>query len=347
MWNLGVGQSRLSTVLFGEGPGSASIPLGVAGLGSTPTLAEKSFHEPVMLNAVVSYLAPHRGGVYVDGTLGGGGHAEAILKSCVEARLLAVDRDADALEHARRRLSHFKDRVTFARGDYADSQELFGLGEGTLAGVILDLGVSSHQIDTPDRGFSFRPGTPLDMRMAGGGGEVTAADLLSQLSKEELAEIFRNYGEERRAVRLAAEIVSRRRSSAIATSDDLVAAMERVWGRPVAPADKARIFQALRIEVNRELDSLGRGLPALRDLLMPGGRFVVISYHSLEDRLVKRAFREWGRECICPPGIPVCRCRGRPLGHELGRGIERPTAEEIDRNARARSARLRAWERGA
>jgi 16S rRNA (cytosine1402-N4)-methyltransferase len=327
--------------------GSASTPLG-AGLGAAnPTLAGYPFHEPVLLDAVVSYLAPHRGGMYLDGTVGGGGHAEAILQASGDVYLLAADRDGDALEQARHRLSRFKDRVTYGRGDYVESQRLFGLGEGTLAGVFLDLGVSSHQIDTKGRGFSFRPGTPLDMRMSEGEGEVTAAFLLNELGQPELADVFRRYGEEKKAAHLSAEVVRRRKDAPFKTSDDLVAAMGAIWGRPLGASDKARIFQALRIAVNRELDSLDRALPALRDLLAPEGRLVIISYHSLEDRLVKRAFREWSRECICPPGIPICRCRGRALGHELGKGIERPNDEEVARNPRARSARLRAWERAA
>ena len=175
---------------------------------------------------------------------------------------------------------------------------------------------------------------------------TTAAELLATLSADELTEIFRTYGEERRARRLAAEIVENRKQTGLRTSNDLVRVVEDVWGRPPAASDLARIFQALRIAVNRELESLERALPDLRDLLAPGGRLVVISYHSLEDRLVKRGFREWSRDCVCPPGIPVCRCRGRPLGHQLTRGPDRPTAEEVERNARSRSARLRAWERG-
>jgi 16S rRNA (cytosine1402-N4)-methyltransferase len=309
-------------------------------------LSENSFHEPVMLRAVVRFLEPRRGGIYLDGTVGGGGHAEAILEACERVRLLAVDRDGEALARARLRLAAHGDRVAFAHGDYADAKELFGLGEGALAGVLLDLGVSSHQIDTEERGFSFRPGVPLDMRMSVGGPEATAAELLERLSEAELAEIFRRYGEVRRARRLAAEIVRARERAPLRLSDDLLAAMAAVWGRPPAASDAARVFQALRIAVNRELDSLERALPVLRDLLAPGGRLVVISYHSLEDRRVKRAFREWSRECVCPPGLPVCRCRGRSLGRELTRRPLRPAADEIEENPRARSARLRAWERG-
>jgi 16S rRNA (cytosine1402-N4)-methyltransferase len=309
-------------------------------------LSASEFHTPVMMSEVVRYLAPDRGGLFLDGTVGGGGHAEAILRAGDDVELLAVDRDPEALEQARARLGEFGKRVRFVTGDYADLNDFVDLGEGALAGVLLDLGVSSHQIDTLERGFSFRPGAPLDMRMSGEGPQPTAAELLAGLSAEELAEIFRNYGEERRARRLAAEIVKSRESASLETSDDLMKVMEKVWGRPVDASDAARIFQALRIAVNRELDSLQRALPSLRDLLASTGRMVVIAYHSLEDRLVKRSFRDWSRDCICPPGIPVCRCRGRALGHELTRSPTRPSAVEVEGNPRARSARLRAWERG-
>ncbi len=309
-------------------------------------MSASTFHTPVMTEAVLRYLAPERGGTFLDGTVGGGGHAEAILRAGEEADLLAVDRDPEAQDEAGKRLVSFGKRVRFARGDYADVSEMFDLGEGALAGVLLDLGVSSHQIDNLERGFSFRQGAPLDMRMFGEGPEPTAAQLLSGLSADELAEIFRNFGEERRARRLATAIVESREDESLETSDDLMKVMERVWGRAVAASDAARIFQALRIAVNRELDSLQRALPSLRDLLAPTGRMVVIAYHSLEDRLVKRSFRDWSRECVCPPGIPVCRCRGRALGRELTRSPLRPSTVEVEANPRARSARLRAWERG-
>ncbi len=310
-------------------------------------MSASSFHEPVMTDEVVRLLAPDRGGLFLDGTVGGGGHAEAVLRAGSLVRLLAVDRDVEALERARERLGEYGERVSFHEGDYADVTEIFDLGEGALAGVLLDLGVSSHQIDSRERGFSFRPGAPLDMRMTRKGSGPTAAELLARCSADELAEIFRTYGEERRGRRLAAAVVEARKSAPLETSDDLMNVLTRVWGRAVVAADAARIFQALRIAVNRELVSLERALPALRDALAPGARLVVISYHSLEDRLVKRAYREWSRECICPPGIPECRCRGRALGRLLTRSPIRPSADEVSRNPRARSARLRAWERAA
>jgi 16S rRNA (cytosine1402-N4)-methyltransferase len=297
-----------------------------------------------MLEEVLSALELERGGVFFDGTLGGGGHAEAILTAHEDVRLLATDRDAEALERARERLERFGDRVQLQRGDYADFEQLYDLGEGALAGVLLDLGVSSHQIDSLERGFSFRTGSSLDMRMSGEG--ASAADLLATLSVEELTTVFRDFGEVKRARRLASEIATRREQAPLLTSDDLLSVVEKLKGRAVPASEAAPVFQALRIAVNGELDSLERALPALRDLLAPGGRMVVIAYHSLEDRIVKRAFREWSRECVCPPDLPECRCRGRALGWEVERRPLRPTTEETDRNPRARSARLRVWERG-
>jgi 16S rRNA (cytosine1402-N4)-methyltransferase len=170
---------------------------------------------------------------------------------------------------------------------------------------------------------------------------------LNEASEEELGRVFREYGEERRWRRLAREVVRRRGERPLEVSDDLVEAMERAWGREPTPRDKARVFQAVRIAVNRELEALEEGLPRIRDLLAPRGRIVVISYHSLEDRIVKHACREWSRSCVCPPGLPVCRCRGEPLGRVITRSPVTPSAAEVDRNPRARSAKLRAWEKAA
>ncbi|MBI4512602.1 MAG: 16S rRNA (cytosine(1402)-N(4))-methyltransferase RsmH [Gemmatimonadetes bacterium] len=306
----------------------------------------RAYHVPVMVAEVLRVLAPRVGGTYLDGTVGGGGHAEAILSSAEGVRLYALDRDPEAVEEARSRLRLFADRVRLAVGDFADVHDIFGLGEGTLDGVLLDLGVSSHQIDLLERGFTFRPGAPLDMRMGGAvhGGQ-TAAAVLNQASEGELRDIFRRYGEERRPKRLVREVVARRAWKPFETSDDLVAALEAAFGRPPAPSDRARIFQALRIAVNRELESLTRGLSSLKRLLGSGGRLVVISYHSLEDRIVKRAFALWSRACVCPPGIPVCQCGGKAEGRLLVRRALVPSESEVLRNPRARSGKLRAWER--
>jgi 16S rRNA (cytosine1402-N4)-methyltransferase len=306
---------------------------------------EERYHVPVLLDRVLAHLRPERGGLYFDGTLGGGGHTEAILWSGPDARVVGVDRDPEALAEARARLASYGDRLRLVAGDYADAADEL---RDPLAGALLDLGVSSRHFDAAERGFSFRPGTPLDMRMAGdAAAEATAADLLNSLPEAELADILYHFGEERRSRRMAAEIVRRRAERPFATSDDLVEVIERVLGARADAQDRARIFQALRIAVNRELESLERALPQLRDLLEPEGVFVVLSYHSLEDRRVKVAFREWSRSCVCPPELPVCRCRGRALGTTLTRRPESAEAAEIAHNPRARSARLRAWRKAA
>jgi 16S rRNA (cytosine1402-N4)-methyltransferase len=305
-----------------------------------------SYHAPVMVEEVLRYLAPERGGVFLDGTLGGGGHAEAVLERGAEATVVGVDRDPDALREAGSRLARFGERVRLVRANYADAVAVAEIAPGSLAGALLDLGISSHQIDVAERGFTFRAGAPLDMRMGqGSGSEPTAADLLNTRSEEELANIFYRYGEEKRSRRLARVIASMRAERPLATSDDLVEAMDRSLTRPTAQ-DRARIFQALRIAVNGEIEALERALPDLREALMPGGVLVVLSYHSLEDRVVKDSFREWSRDCICPPQLPVCMCRGVALGTLLTRKPLVAGAAEVARNVRARSARLRAWRRG-
>jgi 16S rRNA (cytosine1402-N4)-methyltransferase len=292
-------------------------------------------------------LRPERGGTYLDGTLGGGGHAEALLERGPEARLIGVDRDPDALAEAGRRLARFGERVRLVRANFADAADEAGVEDGSLAGVLLDLGISSHQIDADARGFTFRPGAPLDMRMGQGSvGEPSAADLLAELDEAELADVFWRYGEERRSRKLARVIVEMRQAEPVATSDGLLRAIERALGPRTEAADRARIFQALRIAVNREIESLERALERFRAALAPGGVFAVMSYHSLEDRLVKNAFRDWSLACVCPPGVPICTCRGKPLGETLTRKPVSASAEEVARNVRARSARLRGWRKG-
>ncbi|MEX2572121.1 MAG: 16S rRNA (cytosine(1402)-N(4))-methyltransferase RsmH [Gemmatimonadota bacterium] len=303
---------------------------------------ESSYHVPVMVEEVLHFLRPRRGGLYLDGTLGAGGHAEAILGASADAQVIGVDRDPEALAHATARLAPFGDRIRFIRSTFAQATDQAGLGEDTLAGALLDLGISSHQVDEPARGFTFRSGAPLDMRMEGAGDRRSAADLLNELPEEELATIFYRYGEERRSRRLARILVEMRRSAPLVESDQLSAALERAIPRATMQ-DRARIFQALRIAVNDEVDELGSVLPLLREALSPGGVLVVISYHSLEDRIVKDSFREWSRECICPPGLPICRCRGKRLGVALTRKPVMAREAEVEGNPRSRSARLRAW----
>jgi 16S rRNA (cytosine1402-N4)-methyltransferase len=302
-------------------------------------------HTPVMLAEVLDALRPSRGGLYFDGTLGDGGHSEAILEAGAEARVIGVDQDPRALEVAGKRLARFGGRVKLVHANFADAAERL---DEPLAGALLDLGLSSRHLDETERGFSFRPGTPLDMRMGGTSAAVPmAADLLNELPESELADLFYRYGEERRSRRLAAAVVARRRAHPFQVSDDLLEVIRSALG-PKAEADaRARLFQALRIAVNDEMGVLERVLPALRDHLAPGGVLVVLSYHSLEDRQVKDAFREWSRACICPPALPVCRCRGRALGELVTRRSVVPTPEEVAENPRARSARMRAWRKAA
>jgi 16S rRNA (cytosine1402-N4)-methyltransferase len=307
--------------------------------------ASSAYHAPVLVEEVMNLLQPERGGLFLDGTLGGGGHAEALLTRGPEARLIGVDRDPDAIREAGARLTPFGARVRLVRATYAEAVEAAGIEPGSLRGALLDLGISSHQIDADSRGFTFRSGAPLDMRMAGESrGEESAADLLARLPEEELATIFYRYGEEKRSRRLARQIVAMRQEEPLTRSDQLVAAIERSLVRPTAQ-DLARIFQALRIAVNAELEGLESALPAIREALEPGGVFVVLAYHSLEDRIVKETFREWSRDCVCPPQLPVCVCGGVAPGKSVTRKPILASAEEIARNPRARSVRLRAWRR--
>jgi 16S rRNA (cytosine1402-N4)-methyltransferase len=299
-----------------------------------------SYHAPVLAAEVVDHLR-HAKSV-LDGTVGGGGHSEALLDAGVE-QVIATDRDPDALIAARARLERFEraGRFRVVRANYAEIDDAPVLRTARFDGILLDLGVSSHQFDDPARGFTFREGAPLDMRM--GDADETAADLLNRADVRELARIFREYGDEPKAGRLAREIVKRRASEAFATSDNLVRAIRGALGPRSGPSDFARLFQALRIAVNDELDALSRALPALREHLEPDGLLAVISYHSGEDRIVKQSFREWSADCICPPKQPICTCRGRAHGKLVTRRAVTPSAEETARNPRARSARLRVW----
>lgn len=309
---------------------------------------EEVYHEPVLAREAIDLLDPRGEGLYLDGTVGGGGHARLLLERCPGCRLLAVDRDPDALDAAAGALAAFAERVRMVRARFDGAVEDAEVKAEGLAGALLDLGVSSYQLDEERRGFAFRRGAPLDMRMGGEGeGGPTAADWLNEAGEERLGEVFRTYGEERRWRTLAREIVRRRGHRPFETSDDLVGALAGALGRAPSPRDKARIFQAVRIAVNDELESLERALPLLRDRLRDGRVIVVIAYHSLEDRIVKNAFREWSRSCICPPQLPICRCRGVALGETLTSGPLRPSQEEVRRNPRARSARLRAWRKAA
>jgi 16S rRNA (cytosine1402-N4)-methyltransferase len=303
----------------------------------------KAYHAPVLAAEVTELL---RGcGRVLDGTLGGGGHSAALLEAGVPA-VVGVDRDPDALVAASARLHDFavSGRFTAVPSNYASINELPSLEGMAFDGILLDLGISSHQIDDERRGFTFRLGARLDMRM-GTDAAADAAGLLNHEDESTLTTIFKQYGDEPKAGRLAREIVRRRGNRPFETSDDLVGAIRAVLGARSGSGEFARLFQAVRIAVNDELPGLVRALPALRDRLTPGGTFVVIAYHSGEDRIVKNAFRDWSSDCICPPKHPFCTCRGVALGTTITRRARMASEDEIIQNSRARSARLRAWQR--
>jgi len=303
------------------------------------------YHVPVLSAAVHAWAQGSQRAV--DATLGGGGHA-AILRDA-GARVLGIDRDPDAVAATRRRLG--SDGIDYLEASFAAPAALAAVAEFHPDRILLDLGVSSHQLDTTERGFTFRPGAPLDMRMEGGGtgegGRVAARDILNTWPVERLATVFEDFADERRGRRLAKEVVRRRLSAPFGISDDFVNAIRAVLGPRSGPPDFARLFQALRIAVNHEIDTLVAALPALRDALVPGGRLGVITYHSGEDRVVKNEFRDWARDCICPPKQPICTCRGRALGRVLTKKPILPESGEIAVNPRARSAQFRVFEKAA
>jgi 16S rRNA (cytosine1402-N4)-methyltransferase len=295
-------------------------------------------HVPVLLDPVLASAAGARRAV--DATLGDGGHAEALRRAGAE--VLGIDRDPAAIAVSRRRLG--EEGMHYLEAAYGSPEALAAVAAFRPQFILLDLGVSSRQLDEAERGFTFRPGAPLDMRMGGSG--RSAADFLNQADETELARVFAEYGDERRARRLAGEIVRRRARGPFAVSDDLVNAVRAALGPRAGPPEFARLFQAVRIAVNDELAGLERALPAMRDALEPGGRLAVVTYHSGEDRLVKQAFREWATACVCPPRQPVCTCRGRPLGRLVSRKPIVPGPPEVAANPRARSAHLRIFQAG-
>lgn len=305
-----------------------------------------AYHVPVLLDAVLEVLPQSPGGVYVDGTLGGGGHARAIAERLGPGGLLVgIDRDPQALAAAAFLAADFPGRVRLVQASFGDLGAILAAqGLGPVDGIVLDLGVSSRQLDEAGRGFSFLRDGPLDMRMDPGTG-VPAAELVNGLPEEELARLFREYGEEPRASRVARAVVRARGRGPLKTTGELARAVEEALGRRGGKHPATRIFQALRIAVNAELQALDRFLEALPDLLAPGGRVVVIAYHSLEDRRVKQALRGYAPQCRCPAAAPRCTCGTPGLLRPLGRKAVKPGREEIQANPRARSARLRAAER--
>jgi 16S rRNA (cytosine1402-N4)-methyltransferase len=296
-----------------------------------------TYHTPVLAEAVRDWAAGGRRAV--DATLGGGGHAAIFIAA--GADVLGIDRDPAAIEAAQARLGG--DGIRYLTAAYGAPDALAFVHAFRPDRILLDLGLSSHQVDTAERGFTFRPGAPLDMRMTPGEGP-SARDVLNSWPEERLAEAFADYGDERHARGLAKEVVRRRLRAPFAVSDDFVNAIRAKLGPRSGPGDFARLFQALRIAVNDELEQLAAALPAFRDSLVPGGRLGVITYHSGEDRIVKHLFREWARVCICPPRQPICTCRGRPLGRVLTKKPIVADAAEVAENVRARSAQFRAFE---
>jgi len=309
---------------------------------------EEPSHVPVLLDEVTQLLRPERGGTFVDATLGLGGHAEALLEASDDVRVVGIDTDPQALAHAARRLARFGGRLVAVEGRYEDvAGHLDALGITSVDGVLADLGVSSLQLDRPERGFSFMKDGPLDMRMGRTG--PTAADLVNELSREELTRIFREYGEERMAGRIAREITDARRRTRIATTGELRRlVLAALGGRREVHKDPAtRVFMALRIATNRELIDLTRFLDDAIERLSLGARAAVLSYHSLEDRIVKRVFARHTAGCTCPPSFPICVCPRRRVMALVTKKPIRPSLPEIAENPRARSVRLRVLERVA
>jgi 16S rRNA (cytosine1402-N4)-methyltransferase len=308
-------------------------------------------HLPVLVEEVMTMLAPAPGSLQIDATLGGGGHTERILEaSSPDGRLLGLDADPAAIARVRARLGpRFGDRLVLCRANF---RELAGVAPandfGAVDGLLFDLGLSGFQLADRERGFGIRTGGPLDMRFDPSQG-VAAAELLASLDATELTALLRRFGEEPRAPRIARAIVAARQTAPITTAEELAELIVRVapagipGRRRIHPA--TRVFQALRIAVNSELDALDEALAAAVDLLRPGGRLVVLSYHSLEDRIVKRFFQAERRGCVCPPSVPVCICGRSPRLRLVTHPSLTPTAAEIAHNPRARSARLRAAER--
>jgi len=307
-----------------------------------PASPEAAWHEPVMRDEVVRILQPREGQLFLDGTLGGGGHGEALLAA--GARVMAIDRDMEALDHARSRLSVFGDRFRAVHGNFADAATNPEVrAAAPFDGALLDLGVSSRQLDTAERGFSFRHDGPLDMRMDFSSGE-TAADLVNAASEEELVRIFREFGEEPQSKRAARAIVAERERVAFARTAQLAALLERVLPRRGRIHPATRVFQALRIAVNDELGALRRGLETIPTLLRGGARFAVITFHSLEDRIVKSFFRSGSEEWLDRPEWPAPRRNPDRLFLDLTRKPLEAAPEEVKRNPRSRSAHLRAVE---
>ncbi len=309
------------------------------------------FHRPVLLNETIALLDPKSGCVFLDATLGGGGHAAAILeRTGPNGILVGIDRDPEAMEYAERKLARYGQRVKLVQGDFRDVGSILNsIGVTELDGALFDLGVSSHQLES-GRGFSFMRDEPLDMRMSPTEGTLSAADIVNTYSESDLAEIIRRYGEERYARRIARAIVERRKSTPIRRTSELVEAILSAVGGQYRGFDihpATRTFQAIRIEVNKELEAIEKGVTDAIEHLKIGGRICVISFHSLEDRIVKKTFRRLSGHCECSPRVLRCKCGARRILRVLTKKPVTPSEEEIAVNPRSRSAKLRCAERVA
>ena len=306
-------------------------------------------HYSVMLNETIEQLNIRPDGIYVDGTLGGAGHSSEIAKRLTTGRLIVIDQDADAIAAASERLKDYKDKVTIVRSNYAQMKEvLHNLGIEKVDGILLDLGVSSFQLDTPERGFTYRSeDAPLDMRMDDRQ-KLTARDIVNEYSEMELFRIIRDYGEDRFAKNIAKHIVSAREQKPIETTGELNAIIKGAIPMKVQVTGghpSKRTYQAIRIELNHELDVLRDNLDDMIELLNDGGRCCIITFHSLEDRIVKSAFKKNENPCTCPSNFPVCVCGNKSRGHVVTRKPILPSEKELEENSRSKSAKLRVFER--
>ena len=304
-------------------------------------------HISVLLNECIDNLNITPDGIYVDGTMGGGGHSLEIAKRLTTGRLICIDQDPNAHEAAGKRLAEYKDRITFVRDNFGNiANILYSLGIEKIDGMLLDIGVSSHQLDEAERGFSYQQDAPLDMRM-NPDRPFSAYDVVNGYDEDELDRVIFTYGEERWARRIAQFIVKEREAKPIETTGELVDIIKKAvpkGARKDGPHPAKRTFQAIRIEVNGELEVLQRAIDDVAARLAVGGRLCIITFHSLEDRIVKEAFRKQENPCICPPQFPVCVCGKKPLGRVITRKPILPSKEELEENPRSRSAKLRVLE---
>lgn len=305
-------------------------------------------HISVLLEECIEGLNIKEDGIYLDGTLGGAGHSKEIVKRLKKGRLIGVDQDSNAIKKAKEELKEYGDKVTIVHNNFRNIKSVLkNLEIDRIDGVLLDLGVSSHQLDEGERGFSYRQEARLDMRM-NTENDFSAWDIVNKYSKNDLARIIKEYGEERWASRIAEFIVDERENQSIDTTNDLVEIIKKAvpkGARRDGPHPAKRTFQAIRIEVNQELEILNKAIKDISDVLNPKGRICIITFHSLEDRIVKKAFKELNRECICPPEFPICKCDKEREVKIITRKPILPSEEELEKNRRSRSAKLRVAEK--